>query len=93
MCNGINPPPPVENKHVGIDHKVHVYNIPELYTIFQVPDLSTPVTLEPNLGKVRSSVEEMKKDLQRWEESGRFKTEERQWWETYQINQHDEGKR
>lgn len=54
---------------------------------------STPVTLEPNLRKVRSSVEEMKKDLQRWEESGRFKTEERQWWETYLINQHDEGKR
>ena len=51
-----------------------------------VPDLSTPVTLKPNLEKVRSSVEEMKKDLQRWEESGRFKTEERQWWEMYLTN-------
>lgn len=51
-----------------------------------VPDLSTPLTLKPNLEKVRSSVEEMKKDLQRWEESGRFKTEERQWWEMYLTN-------
>lgn len=50
-----------------------------------VPDLSTPVTLKSNLEKVRSSVEEMQKDLQRWEESGRFKTEERQWWEVLQY--------
>ncbi|KAK3099332.1 hypothetical protein FSP39_002742 [Pinctada imbricata] len=50
-----------------------------------VPNLEEPSIVEPNLGKMEATITDMRRDLKRWAEAGKFSESECQWWNDYLI--------